>query len=97
MSTALLLWTVYLNLQVAPETIGDDRPVYLVCLVESPLRACKAEVLDQWQPCCSMLILVPKCIYEYVTRTTEFIIKMKKGPVKLIKRVKIDHSFLQSS
>ena len=35
-------------------------------------------MFDQWQPCCSVLILAPKCIYEYVIRTTEFIIRMKK-------------------
>ena len=36
MSTALLLWIFHL-------TLSDDRKVYLVYLVESPLRACKAE------------------------------------------------------
>ena len=77
MSTAVLLWIVNLNLKVndivVPETLGDDRPVrsYHVYLVESPM-------LDQWQPCCSVLILAPKCIYEYVIRTTELIIRMKK-------------------
>ena len=35
-------------------------------------------MLDQWQPCRSVLTLAPKCIYECVIRTTEFIIRMKK-------------------
>ena len=39
MSTALLLWTVHLNLKVndivVPETLADDRPLRLI--------ACKAE------------------------------------------------------
>ena len=77
MSTALLLWTVSLNLKVndivVDETLGDDRPVRYILFIW--LRACiKRKMLDQWQPCCSVLILAPKCIYEYVIRTTEFII-----------------------
>ena len=43
MSTALLLWTVHLNLKVndivVPETLGDDRPVRSILLMW--LRACK--------------------------------------------------------
>ena len=45
MSTALLLWTVHLNLKVndivVPETPGDDRPVRSVLFMW--LRACKVE------------------------------------------------------
>ena len=45
MSTALLLWTVHLNLKVndivVPETLGDDRPVRSIMFIW--LRACKAE------------------------------------------------------
>ena len=37
----------------------------------------KLKMFDQWQPCCSVLILAPKCISEYVIGTTEFIIRMK--------------------
>ena len=42
MSTALLLWTVHLNLKVndivVPETLGDE--VYLVYVVESLQSGC---------------------------------------------------------
>ena len=42
MSTALLLWTVHLNLKVidiiVPETLGDDRPLRFILFIS--LRAC---------------------------------------------------------
>ena len=42
MSTTLLLWTVHLNLKVndiiAPETLGDDRPLRSILFIS--LRAC---------------------------------------------------------
>ena len=45
MLTALLLWTVHLNLKVndivVPETLGDDRPVRSILFMW--LRACKVE------------------------------------------------------
>ena len=45
MSTALLLWTVHLNLKindiVVPETLGDDRPVRFISFMW--LRACEVE------------------------------------------------------
>ena len=45
MSTALLLWTVHLNLKindiVVPETLGVDRPVRFISFMW--LRACKVE------------------------------------------------------
>ena len=68
MSTALLLWTVHLNLKVNDivvlETLGDDRPLRSILLVS--LRACilKRKMLDRWQPCCLVLILASKCIYD---------------------------------
>ena len=83
MSTALLLLTVHLNLKVnditVPETLGDDRPLRSILFIS--LRACivKRKMLDRWQPCSSVLILAPKCIYEYVIRTTEYIIRTKKN------------------
>ena len=45
MSTALLPWTVHLNLKVndiiARATLGDDRPLWSILFIS--LRACKAE------------------------------------------------------
>ena len=45
MSTALLLWTVHLNLKVSDivvtETLGDDRPVRSILFMW--LRACKVK------------------------------------------------------
>ena len=45
MSTALLLWTVHLNLKVndivVPETLGDDRPVRSILFMW--LRVCNME------------------------------------------------------
>ena len=45
MSTALLLWTVHLDLKVndivVPETLGDDRPVRSIQFMWS--RDCKVE------------------------------------------------------
>ena len=45
MSTALLLWTVHLNLKVndtaVPEALGDDRPVRSISFMW--LRACNVE------------------------------------------------------
>ena len=45
MSTALLLWTVHLNLKindiVVPETLGDDGPLTFISFMW--LRACKVE------------------------------------------------------
>ena len=45
MSTALLLWTVHLNLKVndgiVRETLGDDRPLRSILFIS--LRGCKAE------------------------------------------------------
>ena len=82
MLTALLLLTVHLNLKVndiiVPETLSDDRPLRSILFIS--LRACivQRKMLDRWQPCCSVLILAPKCIYEYIIRTTEYIIRMKK-------------------
>ena len=44
-STALLLWTVHLNLKVndivVPETLGDDKPVRSILFMW--FRACKVE------------------------------------------------------
>ena len=82
MSTALLLWAVHLNLKVddiiIPEIVGDDRPLKSILFIS--LRACivKRKMLHRWQPCCSVLVLAPKCIYKYVIRRTEYIIRMKK-------------------
>ena len=81
MSTALLLWTVHLNLKVneiiVPETLGDDRHLRFILFIS--LRACivKRKMLDRWQPCCSVFILAPKCIYKYVIRTTEYIDRLR--------------------
>ena len=58
-------------------------------------------MLDQWQPCFSVLILAPKCIYVCVIRTTEFIIRMKKCfdqnennlQSKFVKRANVNSKF----